>query len=154
MHVLSTPPAFVLSQDQTLHENLVFSRQAASDLRVRSSTYTSTSPGGRFGLPCLTRKSLRFPPLLLRRPWLAFLTILRIAKKRNRGDAKHGDYLESLLARYLHCTIKLSLFVLEIVWVQNTWSGKRDSDPRPPPWQGGALPTELLPPLFQTAHLA
>ena len=21
-----------------------------------------------------------------------------------RGDAKHGDYLESLLARYLHCT--------------------------------------------------
>ena len=25
------------------------------------------------------------------------------------------------------------------------WSGKRDSDPRPPPWQGGALPAELFP---------
>ena len=25
-------------------------------------------------------------------------------------------------------------------------SGKRDSDPRPQPWQGCALPTELLPP--------
>ena len=27
------------------------------------------------------------------------------------------------------------------------WSGKRDSDPRPRPWQGRALPTELFPPL-------
>jgi len=26
------------------------------------------------------------------------------------------------------------------------WSGKRDSNPRPQPWQGCALPTELLPP--------
>ena len=25
------------------------------------------------------------------------------------------------------------------------WSGRRDSDPRHPPWQGGTLPTELLP---------
>ncbi len=25
------------------------------------------------------------------------------------------------------------------------WSGKRDSNPRHPPWQGGALPTELFP---------
>ena len=25
------------------------------------------------------------------------------------------------------------------------WSGRRDSNPRPSPWQGGALPTELLP---------
>ena len=27
-------------------------------------------------------------------------------------------------------------------------SGKRDSDPRPRPWQGRALPTELFPPVF------
>ena len=27
-------------------------------------------------------------------------------------------------------------------------SGKRDSDPRPQPWQGCALPTELFPHLF------
>src|SRR6185503_3577869 len=26
-----------------------------------------------------------------------------------------------------------------------TWSGKRDSNPRPRPWQGRALPTELFP---------
>src|SRR3954464_14206438 len=25
------------------------------------------------------------------------------------------------------------------------WSGRRDSNSRRPPWQGGALPTELLP---------
>ena len=25
------------------------------------------------------------------------------------------------------------------------WSGKRDSNPRPRPWQGRALPTELFP---------
>ena len=25
------------------------------------------------------------------------------------------------------------------------WSGRRDSNSRQPPWQGGALPTELLP---------
>ncbi len=25
------------------------------------------------------------------------------------------------------------------------WSGRRDSNPRQPPWQGGALPAELLP---------
>ena len=28
---------------------------------------------------------------------------------------------------------------------QRKWSGRRDSDPRHPPWQGGTLPTELLP---------
>src|SRR5256886_15260349 len=26
-----------------------------------------------------------------------------------------------------------------------SWSGRRDSNPRPPPWQGGALPTEPRP---------
>ena len=29
-----------------------------------------------------------------------------------------------------------------------TWSGKRDSDPRPQPWQGCALPTELFPQIY------
>ena len=28
-----------------------------------------------------------------------------------------------------------------------SWSGKRDSNPRPQPWQGCALPTELFPQL-------
>ena len=29
----------------------------------------------------------------------------------------------------------------------NLWSEKRDSNPRPPPWQGGALPAELFSPI-------
>ena len=29
--------------------------------------------------------------------------------------------------------------------VSLNWSGKRDLNPRPQPWQGCALPTELLP---------
>ena len=28
---------------------------------------------------------------------------------------------------------------------RGNWSGKRDSNSRLPPWQGGALPTELFP---------
>ena len=31
------------------------------------------------------------------------------------------------------------------LWRLKKWSGRRGSDSRPPPWQGGALPTELLP---------
>ena len=31
------------------------------------------------------------------------------------------------------------------------WSGKRDSNSRPRPWQGRALPTELFP-LFGVGH--
>src|SRR5262245_6233733 len=31
-----------------------------------------------------------------------------------------------------------------------TWSGKRDSNPRPRPWQGRALPTELFPQCART----
>ena len=31
------------------------------------------------------------------------------------------------------------------LWRRKKWSGRRGSDSRPPPWQGGALPTELLP---------
>ncbi len=41
----------------------------------------------------------------------------------------------------------------------NTWSGKRDSNSRPRPWQGRALPTELFPQkmgriLYQTKTLS
>ena len=61
--MLSTPPAFVLSQDQTLRKNLIFFRYAASRLRAASSTYTSTSAGRRFAVPCLAKKSLRFTKL-------------------------------------------------------------------------------------------
>ena len=32
------------------------------------------------------------------------------------------------------------------------WSGKRDSNSRPQPWQGCALPTELFPHVIEVAH--
>ena len=60
LHVLSTPPAFVLSQDQTLRKNLVFLRYASLQLRVASSAHMSALPGRRFAAPRLAQKSLRF----------------------------------------------------------------------------------------------
>jgi hypothetical protein len=33
LHVLSTPPAFVLSQDQTLRDNLMLAAEAAGQTR-------------------------------------------------------------------------------------------------------------------------
>ena len=32
--------------------------------------------------------------------------------------------------------------------IRRIWSGKRDSNSRPPPWQGDALPTELFPHIY------
>ena len=32
------------------------------------------------------------------------------------------------------------------------WSGRRDSNPRHPPWQGGTLPAELLPHKFSCVY--
>ena len=63
LHVLSTPPAFVLSQDQTLRKNLVFFRYASLQLRVASSAHMSALPGRRFAAPRLAQKSLRFTKL-------------------------------------------------------------------------------------------
>ena len=34
---------------------------------------------------------------------------------------------------------------LAISFLKNLWSGKRGSNPRPSPWQGDALSTELFP---------
>ena len=37
-------------------------------------------------------------------------------------------------------------FIVEVIWIwKKIWSGKRDSNSRPRPWQGRALPTELFP---------
>lgn len=32
-----------------------------------------------------------------------------------------------------------------IIFLNTKWSGKRDSNPQPLPWQGNALPIELFP---------
>ena len=45
---------------------------------------------------------------------------------------EHQDFADPCLTTWLWCHI-------------TNWSGRRDSDSRPPPCQGGALPTELLP---------
>lgn len=37
-----------------------------------------------------------------------------------------------------------------VLGLAETWSGRRDSNPRPAPWQGAALPTELLPHWWNT----
>ena len=39
----------------------------------------------------------------------------------------------------------LQTFALPLGHGTKKWSGRRDSDPRHPPWQGGTLPAELLP---------
>ncbi len=44
--------------------------------------------------------------------------------------------ITALLSRLLTCATRLQT---------KTWSGKRDSNSRPQPWQGCALPTELFP---------
>ena len=33
------------------------------------------------------------------------------------------------------------------------WSGRRDSNPRPSPWQGDALPAEPLPPVYFNTNI-
>ena len=39
----------------------------------------------------------------------------------------------------------IKLYAIKAKIVLKIWSGKRGSNPRPPPWQGGALSTELFP---------
>ena len=43
-------------------------------------------------------------------------------------------------------------FCASVSCLFNKWSGKRDSDPRPQPWQGCALPTELFPHFLFISH--
>ncbi len=52
----------------------------------------------------------------------------------------------------LEATLRIELRIedlqssaLPLGYVAIIWSGKRDSNSRPPPWQGDALPTELFP---------
>jgi hypothetical protein len=44
LHVLSTPPAFVLSQDQTLQQKLALQMRRGRDLDDLSSNWHKTSP--------------------------------------------------------------------------------------------------------------
>lgn len=59
--------------------------------------------------------------------------ILQITINVNLDNLNRLKILLILDFRY-NCKIDLDL-----------WSGKRDLNPRPLPWQGNALPTELFP---------
>ncbi len=51
-------------------------------------------------------------------------------------------YLERL---QMICESTKNLRTLQVMKIATFWSGKRDSNPRPLPWQGNALPAELFP---------
>ena len=53
----------------------------------------------------------------------------------NKGFAVPG--LTTWLCRHVHL---LTTLHMQIVYSFSFWSGRRDSNPRPPPWQGGVLP--------------
>ena len=52
-----------------------------------------------------------------------------------RDSNSHGHF----------CPKDFKSFVSTIPPFERPWSGKRDSNSRPQPWQGCALPTELFP---------
>ena len=43
--------------------------------------------------------------------------------------------------------------MIAVYCYEEFWSGKRDSNPRPLPWQGNALPIELFPQLLEMYHM-
>jgi hypothetical protein len=62
-------------------------------------------------------------------------------------DDSHAMYLERYdeLLSDLPNDPEASLYLGQDLISQILWSGKRDSNSRPRPWQGRALPTELFP---------
>ena len=54
--------------------------------------------------------------------------------------------MEKLILVY-QITKKNNAFIIKTGFF---WSGKRDLNPRPLPWQGNALPTELFPQIEYT----
>ena len=63
---------------------------------------------------------------------------------RSRTD--HQSFADSCLTAWLsrHKILNFMLASFQIFKVKK-WSGKRGSNPRPSPWQGDALSTELFP---------
>ena len=80
-------------------------------------------------------KGTRTPDPLLRRQMLYPAELSAHKNGAGDGNRTHVASLEgwnSTIELHPHASMEC-------------WSGRRDSDSRPPPWQGGALPTELLP---------
>ena len=70
--------------------------------------------------------------------------------ERNGGLTRNRTEVGGFAIRSI-TTLLSSLILIYLYWVVNTdkkfknWSGKRDSNSRPRPWQGRALPAELFP---------
>ena len=73
--------------------------------------------------------------------------LLKLAPTSEVPDSRSSHWPNDTLVNESLSLIRLSL-------VCCIWSGRRDSNPRPRPWQGRALPTELLPRggIFGLAH--
>ena len=69
-----------------------------------------------------------------------------IKKQRITIRVRRFDHMVKRCHPDLNWGIKvLQTFALPLGHGTKKWSGRRDSDPRHPPWQGGTLPAELLP---------
>ena len=67
-------------------------------------------------------------------------------KNENPADVDSAGFLREVPSRFeLENKGFADLRLTTWLWHRKKWSGRRDSDPRHPPWQGGTLPTELLP---------
>ena len=53
--------------------------------------------------------------------------------------------LTAFLIKIVMFKLKFYIFMIIYIRIKLLWSGKRDLNPRPLPWQGNALPAELFP---------
>ena len=81
------------------------------------------------------------------------LTIIKIVntnlypKRDSNPHSRNGQRILSPSCLPFHHSGS-RLYLLSALIAAPTQSGKRDSNPRPQPWQGCALPTELFPQFF------
>ena len=88
LHVLGAPPAFVLSQDQTLHQDLEVPRNQQGSLRSESCRRRSLTSSGNF-----------VPPRTLHYSWFVYDTELTCGRCRpvETGDSYRTGFRLSLL---------------------------------------------------------
>ena len=76
------------------------------------------------------------------------------SRNRTGVNGFAGRCITTLPSRHYLLIVKIKLSEENSTALIKIWSGKRDSNSRPQPWQGCALPTELFPHLtFQTPVL-
>ena len=68
----------------------------------------------------------------------------RISRRPDKKWRRHPDLNRSNRGFAVRCLT---------TWLWRHWSGQRDSNSLPPPWQGGALPNELCPQMVPQARI-